>query len=354
MVVRGTHLKSALGLLFISTIATATVLPAPDGIHGRQPQLAASGDFVAITFGAGNAIYAATSQDRGKSFTQPVKVAEQGAISLGAHRGPRIAIAGDALVVSAIYGAQGRGKDGDLFAWRSTDGGRTWSEAVRINDREASAREGLHAMAADSHGFVYAVWLDDRDGGKALYGASSRDGGATWSANKLIYKSPDGHICECCHPSVAIAADGSIYAMFRNWLNGSRDMYLTVSQDRGKSFEPASKLGEGTWPLNACPMDGGGIGIGPKGIETAWRRGDTVYVARPGAPEVALGKGKNPAIAGDIVIWSASDGLRVARGASASRVVAASGAFPSIVLAGGRPIAAWESGTGITITDKLE
>ena len=306
-----------------------------------------------MTFGSGNAVYFARSEDSVKTFSEPVKVAEAGTISLGLHRGPRIAITGDDIIISAIYGGKGRGADGDLLAWRSADGGRTWSKGVRVNDREASAREGLHGMAAGSNGFVYAVWLDDRSGHKALYGASSHDGGATWSPNKLIYASPDGHICECCHPSVVISPDGAVYAMFRNWLNGSRDMYLAVSHDGGKTFEQARKLGEGTWPLNACPMDGGGLSVGPNGVETVWRRGDTIYTDRPGAPEAVVGKGKNAAIAGDTVIWSAPDGVRVARGESKSALLDPNGAFPSIVVAGGHAVAAWESKDGIT-TDKLE
>ena len=46
----------------------------------------------------------------------------------------------------------------------------------------------------------------------------SKDGGQTWSPNFSVYESPDGHICECCHPSAVIAADGAIHVMFRNWL----------------------------------------------------------------------------------------------------------------------------------------
>ena len=49
--------------------------------------------------------------------------------------------------------------------------------------------------------------------------------------------------------------------MFRNNVNGSRDEYLVESRDGGRSFAAARKLGSGTWPLNGCPMDGGGLAI---------------------------------------------------------------------------------------------
>jgi hypothetical protein len=73
-----------------------------------------------------------------------VALSSHGTLALGRHRGPRISIAGDALVVTAILGSKVDG--GDLLAWRSTDDGRTWSAPVRLNSVADSAREGLHGL----------------------------------------------------------------------------------------------------------------------------------------------------------------------------------------------------------------
>ena len=59
-------------------------------------------------------------------------------------------------------------------------------------------------------------------------------------------------------PVLAIDATGQIVVMWRNWLGGSRDMYLARSRD-GVTFSKPEKLGTGTWQINACPMDGGGL-----------------------------------------------------------------------------------------------
>ena len=136
-----------------------------------------------MVFGSGDGIWFARSQDNGRSFGAPAKVADVPKLMLGRHRGPRVAIAGDAILVSAI----GAGT-GDLLEWRSADGGRTWSPPVTVNDRPKAAREGLHAMAADAAGHVAAVWLDDRVGpkGKRLWGAFSDDAGATWRKNDAL------------------------------------------------------------------------------------------------------------------------------------------------------------------------
>jgi hypothetical protein len=294
--------------------ATVIAAPAPE-VQYKQPQVAVGQRTTAITFGSGNAIYVATSSDGGRSFGRPVKVTEPGVISLGRHRGPRIALTSNGIVVSAIAGAKGRGADGDVLAWRSTDGGNTWSEGVRANDTPGSAREGLHAMSARGQ-TVFAAWLDLRSKGTKIFGSVSRDGGATWSKNVLVYESPDGSVCECCHPSATIDAQGHVYVMFRNSLAGSRDLYLARSLDGGQSFSPATKLGSATWQLNACPMDGGGLAITAKGVPvTVWRRGKEVFTASDDRSEKKLGTGKDPALAvngkGMYAAWTTDAGVQV-------------------------------------------
>src|SRR6516225_6733017 len=212
---------------------------APD-VPARQPQMAASGSNIALTFGAANAVYFSSSSNGGKTFSEPVKVAQAESLLLGRHRGPRIAASTHSVVITAVMGKPlpaglrmpAKSSGGDLVAWHSMDDGKNWSEGVVVNDVPESAREGLHGLAADGRNRVFAIWLDDRGRhGKKLYGALSADGGATWSKNVSVYQSPDGTICECCHPSVAIDASGEILVMWRNWLGGSRDMYLARSRD---------------------------------------------------------------------------------------------------------------------------
>ena len=103
----------------------------------------------------------------------------------------------------------------------------------------------------------------------------------TWSKNVLVYESPDGTICQCCHPSIAIDGEGRISVMWRNVIQGSRDFYFSTSTD-GLSFGKAQKMGAGTWQLNACPMDGGGLAVDDTGLVSVWRRESQIFLARPG------------------------------------------------------------------------
>jgi hypothetical protein len=247
-------------MLTIGLLALLHIAAPPGGAVFREPQLAASRNLVALAFGSGNSIFVSTSTDKGRKFSPPVKVYEGGIVPLSRHRGPRVVISRGTIIVTAVVGhtaeqglhAHGMAADGDLIAWRSTDGGKTWRGGVRINDVPAAAREGLHTLAADGHGKLFSAWLDLRAKGTRLYGAYSNDFGATWSPNILIYASPDGTICQCCHPSAAFSQTGELAVMWRNCLGESRDLYLAEAKD-GQHFGTPQKLGNGTWMINACP-----------------------------------------------------------------------------------------------------
>jgi hypothetical protein len=344
-----------LPFLFAALIAVTPVPQAGEN-PAHEPQLAVSGSFTGLTYGAGDSIYFVSSRDGGKTFTSPVRVGGAPVIPLNRHRGPRIAISGGTIVVTAVAGktpstaqhAHGLPSDGDLVAWRSTDWGLTWSKGTVVNDVPGATTEGLHTIAADAHGNLFAAWLDHRgEKGTKLYGARSTDGGITWSKNVAIYASPDGSICECCHPSAVFDGDGRILVMFRNSLGGSRDLYLTKSHD-GVSFSKPERLGTGTWKINGCPMDGGGLVVANGRIVSAWRREHDIFLASPGENEVDLGSGTDVSISagpgGVYTIWSTPAGIQaMLPGKKEPAPISKAGSFPNVVALPGRhALAAWE------------
>ena len=224
-----------------------------------------------------------------------------------------------------------------------------------MNDVAGSAREGLHAMAFGGTDTLFAAWSDLRDKGTRIYGAVSKDGGATWSPNRRVTESPAGSVCQCCHPSVAIDSAGTIHVMFRNALEGSRDLYLARSSDGGKTFEPATKIGGGTWKLEACPMDGGGLLVDAKGqVSTVWRREQTIFATVGSDREAPLGTGRNPVLAetanGRLAAWTDGSSVMLRKPDSGEAKVVGDGAFPSVVgLSNGSLVVAWESKGSITV-----
>jgi hypothetical protein len=340
-------------MLFAAVLLALHLAPVSPNAPNRQPQLAAGHDTVALVFGSGDSIWLARSADNGRSFSPPSRIAELPKMSLGRHRGPRLVITGNTMIVSAVPAGS------DLFYWRSTDGGKTWSKPAVINDQPTSAREGLQAMAADDEGHVAAAWLDDRIApGKRLWGAFSNDAGATWSKNVMLYQAPGRTICECCHPSLVSLGHGEFAVMWRNVIDGYRDFYTMRLRD-GKPVSPAVKQGTGTWKLDGCPMDGGGLAVLNGELVSAWRRDHDLYLAETGKPEVKLGEGQDIALAvngkGAYTIWSTPGGIEARLpGASSNMHLSNAGGFPTLLtLPDGAILAAWEE-DGSIATRRLE
>lgn len=275
---------------------------------GEQPQITIDGNgTVRIVFGREDKIFYSASKDHGVNFSKPVQVSEVPGMHLGMTRGPQLATSKDYSVVTAM---DTKGNIHSYILDHKTD---TWTTMKNVNDVEASAPEGLMGITADNNNNFYAVWLDLRENRRNNICFASLNGNTSWSANKIIYKSPDGHVCECCKPSV-VAKDKLISVMFRNWMNGSRDMYLATSSDKGQTFSTAQKLGTGTWQFNACPMDGGGLSVDSKNsIHTVWQRDGQIFSASPGQAETLIGKGRSCTISNNVLGWAEGKDLVVKR-----------------------------------------
>ena len=337
---------AAIACLGVSPQASQGAMPRV--FPGVQPQLAKLGDRVFLAYGQDNVVSVLSSRDGGQTFGPVVTLTAPGRVSLGMHRGPRIAMTPDAVMVTVVAGAKGGGADGDLLLYRSTDGGATFAAPIVINDVPGSAREGLHAFAANDQGFVILAWLDLRDKGTRIYSAVSRTHGATWSADELVYATPSGSVCECCHPSIAVGSGlgGRGRAiMFRNNLNGNRDMYVVRSVD-GVSYVTPEKSGTGSWKLDACPMDGGAVVLDGTNAVAVWRRESDVFMAVAGRPEERLGAGRDPVIDRFDdhvdVAWSSPQGVMLMRDGGAHTSLG-DGRFPAIVSLAQRTVVAWES-----------
>jgi BNR repeat-like domain len=333
--------------MFLSLMVTTTIAGEPFSIYDgsnavppKQPQACLTPDGIAhLTFGVGDKVF--YCQLNRQNAAVPRVAFQVPNMSLGMRRGPRIAHAGKSIVITTIGGAQGKGRDGDLLSYRSSDDGQSWVGPVRVNDVESSAREGLHAMTASKDGVLWCVWLDLREKGTQLFASQSIDQGQSWSKNIRVYRSPDGSVCECCHPSIATEGN-SVHVLFRNSLKGNRDMYLVSSNDRGATFGPGDRLGIQHWNLNACPMDGGMLAITPDGdVVSAWRRGGQVYTTSGKEPlETMMENGEQPWIAsnsgGTYVAWlTKRDGeLRMKKLGTANPVKIAESAGDPVVIAG--------------------
>lgn len=348
----------ALALLTLTRPGDSTEKPLELPFEGHQPRVAAlpSGHAAVMAFGQSDDVFCTHLDDSASTCSVPVRVAHVPGLMLGMRRGPQVAATTSSLVVTAC------GASGDLQCWTSADEGRTWSSPVSINEKPGSAREGLTSLARGADNSFYAAWLENRGDGHQVSISHTADGGKSWGANVCVYRSPDGTVCECCQPQIDVRQrDGKVVVMWRNWLGGARDMYVAESNDDAAHFSAAVKLGSGTWPLRACPMDGGGISaeIGTT-FTSVWRRENKLYETRGAAPETLVGEGRNAAAAFDSarqVLYTAwqgpQDTILLRTGDQPARQIG-KGRYPSLAaLPNGGAVIVWESNGRMTATTTI-
>jgi hypothetical protein len=262
-------------------------------LKGRSPSLAAEGNDIYMAFPSGDSIFYSCSLDNGKHFSAPEFVTSLQDLMVGGGRGPQIISSKGQLLIAAPSAS------GNIYTYMKMKAGSKWTEGSRINDIADKAKEGFVSLCSNGDGALFATWLDIRlNARNNIFGAGSSDGGRTWHKSQLIYESPDGSVCECCKPAVAMKGK-QVVVMFRNNLGGNRDLYVIQSGDRGVTFDHARKLGEGSWKLNGCPMDGGGLVINDDNtVRTVWRREGNIYENEPGKKEELITKGSQCTITG--------------------------------------------------------
>ena len=134
-----------------------------------------------------------------------------------------------------------------LVLTRSTDGGRTFAPGVEIEADMLLTRRFLPflpeiaQLAISPAGRMYATWADGRDGDDDVFLRSSSDGGQTWSpALKVNDNGADGTAQFL--PNVTVGPGERVSVVFldgRHDPDGKQllDAYLATSTDGGKSFD---------------------------------------------------------------------------------------------------------------------
>jgi hypothetical protein len=325
----------------LSLLLAAEIAPTKPDLSFSQPQIGSDGKTTAIVFGSGNSIFFA------HPGSTPVPVADAPNLALGNHRGPRVAITKSAIVVTAtINPADKQYAPGTLRSWRSLDGGATWTAGPAISNPGAGGM-GFQDIGSDGSDRIWAAWIGPENGHPTLFVSHSEDAGATWAKQRVI----SATVCECCHPTVAFSGDGTVRVLFRNNVDGNRDLHLATSKD-GAAFEIA-KLGQGSWKLDACPMDGGGMGEFAGEVVTLWRREGQLYIARPrGNAQEAFATGRNAAVTlrkdGMYAVWMSGEGIMAKAPGRGAWALSKTGAFPAIAPRGA-VVVAWEDAGKIRV-----
>jgi hypothetical protein len=289
------------------------------GHSNANPSIAATGRFVAITWGAtaegATDIYAAVSRDGGKSFGPPVAVNDAAAkANLSGEQPPRVSLVQRAgrdpsiVVVWTSKAASGT----RLLSARSDDSGKSFGRAAQVPGSDAAGNRGWESTATDASGRVVAVWLDHRELAPppgtvmnhaehqhAAQSSAPKPDGAVRAQRSKIYFAGlgdaesavplTGGVCYCCKTAIATGGKGMIYAAWRHVYPGNiRDIAFSMSKDGGRTFAPPARVSEDNWVIDGCPENGPSVAVDATGrIHILWPT-RVMSTTTPGEATLAL------------------------------------------------------------------
>lgn len=172
---------------------------------------------------------------------------------------------GNVFLLGLPFGNNGPYDLRGMVAYKSTDGGKTWSAPNHIHNVFGDDKQWI---AADTnplspyYGNVYACWDSGNIGTSNLCFTKTSDHGTSWT-NNLINGIPG--IFDSGSPELNVGRDGTIYIV---WWNGGNAIEFTKSTDGGNSFSakqpvasgithipsnfPGAKFRLGSWATACC------------------------------------------------------------------------------------------------------
>jgi hypothetical protein len=265
-------------------------------------------------------------------------------------------------------GAAG-GTDFYISALRKATG--AFDPPVKVNDDKLPVTHGMHSVAVDSGGRVYAAWLDERflqsapeqkhdsdmpssnkpmqhaENNREVYFSISDDHGKSFSPNRKIA----GDVCPCCKTALAAAPDGTVYLAWRQVVGDNfRHIAVAASNDRGANFDAPVIVSDDKWQIAGCPVSGANLVAKENGVlEVLWysagQAGATgLYSAQSGdrgktfSARALVAEGSvsgTPVMRTGGRAWSSQDKIYIQPPSDDQRTVA-DGDLPSAAFSGGK------------------
>ena len=167
-----------------------------------------------------------------------------------------------------------------IFFSRSTDGGLSWSQAVKIHNQGVLGPESFleyPSIAIDSEGNINVAWEDFAESDVSIYFSRSTDGGVSWSQAINIF-TPGGSY----YPKIAVDIAGNINVVWRDYVSGI-DIYFGRSIDDGVTWSQAINVSNTSATLFSCPA----IAVDSAGnINIVWGEGGDSTLSTPANYEI--------------------------------------------------------------------
>jgi hypothetical protein len=216
-----------------------------------KPALAVRGQSVYVGFNHKEEVWAAVSQDGGRSFA-PTRVNAESRPGWSLLGGAIVDIAGNSYLAWSSYSkAAGARGSVQLYIAKSEDEGKSWTTRAFGVSAGAPGCKGEQcgeaylgpqiALASDSDGTLYALWNAGRTpmGAQRIYFSSSTDGGENWLPRAGVSAAPPA--AEHAFPVIVAGSSGDVRIA---WMDSRNS---TANSTNWNTFYRSSSNGGATW-----------------------------------------------------------------------------------------------------------
>jgi len=198
---------------------------------------------------------------------------------------PSIAAGTNGVVYLAFAGWSGATTGDDIDFTMSSDGGRSWSTPIRVNDDAGAAAQAEPSLALDPSNNIYIVWTDMRSGNNDVYFAKSVNGGLTFGANLRVNDITTNSQSE---PDLAVDPVNPhlvhvVWTDTRSPILGP-DIFYANSTNGGLSFNPSVRVND---DVTSTEQGQPAIAVGPnRDVDVVWRdprsaaKGPDIYFSK--------------------------------------------------------------------------
>lgn len=204
------------------------------------------------------------STDGGATWSQPVRIDRGATPPFIQGRGvdPQIAASGRHLV--AVWTTAGDDVfgygTGPLATVISADGGKTWRPGRTPADDGLTIAHEYIDVVADDAGVFHAIWMDDREHKDGVRRGLHYANSRDGGAIWSRNTTLDDTICGCCWTYLR-ADSKDVYAFYRDTYPSPSDYVLLRSSNRGQLWERVGVVGKFDWMFKGCPHQPAGLTI---------------------------------------------------------------------------------------------
>lgn len=209
------------------------------------------------------------STDKGKTFSNAVRINQHPQVITAWDEEPpqiKVDLLGRIIV---LYTVKEEGHNATYLSL-SGDAGKHFSTPVNLKDKTGLAPHYLDVMAVDSNGGIHIIWHDSRNNAEnKLLGEGILSLAYTQinHINDAVYPSRKvaSKLCSCCLTALAIDTDNKPVALGRFiFANGFRDHGLVKIESADTNINPR-RINQDNWKFDGCPSHGPALSIAKDG-----------------------------------------------------------------------------------------